>query len=139
MIHGGVISFIINWDYSLSFGSTYLWNYVWNSKSSLCLSSYHVREMLSQSNLIQGLKVVSFPKQLSWLTKLRNFHRDFLSDHFVYLRIMIQGHGGLFTKTFAHRIDKAHINLHKYLRHLDFQSEYFDFFKSYVIYFNHYL
>jgi hypothetical protein len=49
---------------------------------------------------------------------------------------MIQGHVGLFVRTFAHQIDKAHINLHKYLGSLDFQSECCDFFKSYVINFN---
>ena len=90
-------------------------------------------------NLIQGLVGESFLYLFFWLTKLRNFHRDCFYFHFAYLRIMIQGRDGLFAGTFAHQIDRAHINLHKYLFLvlLDYQFECYDFFKSYVILFNY--
>ena len=93
--------------------------------------------MQPRLDLIQSLKVMSFPISLSWLIKLKNFHLGCLFGHFAYLKIMIQGHAGLFGYTFDHQIDKAHINLHKYLQAMDFQSKYYSFFKSYVIYFEY--
>ena len=137
MIHAAVISFIINQDIILSSDSICLWNYALNSKSSQYLSSYHVMVMQPRLDLIQSLKVMSFPILLSQLIKLKNFHLSCLFGHFAYLKIMIQGHAGLFGYTFDHQIDKAHINLHKYLQAMDFQSKYYSFFKSVVIYFEY--
>ena len=93
--------------------------------------------MQPRLDLIQSLKVMSFPISLSWLIKLKNSHIGCLFGHFAYLKIMIQGHAGLFGYTFDHQIDKAHINLHKYLQAMDFQSKCYSFFKSVVIYFEY--